>query len=55
MKRDWLRGLAVGLFATGALLAGIGNERHERGLVALSFGCFAAGVLAFLRWRAANR
>ena len=55
VQKEWLRALAVALFAVAAVLAGIGNERHERWLVALAFGCFAAGVLVVMRWRAANR
>ena len=55
MQEDGLRALAVVLFAAAAILAGLGNERHAEWLVGIAFGCFAAGALAFLRWRSANQ
>jgi len=50
-----LRGVAIALFAAGAVLAGVGNSTRAGWVVALAFLCFALGALAFGRWRRAHR
>jgi hypothetical protein len=50
-----LRGVAIVLFAAGAVLAGVGNSTRSGWMIALAFTCFLLGVLAFGRWRKALR
>ena len=52
---DRYRWAAVALLVVAATLSATGNHRHDRLLVALSYGCFLGAVVAVLAWRRARR
>ncbi|HUY70614.1 MAG TPA: hypothetical protein VMV08_00090 [Gaiellaceae bacterium] len=55
MGAERLRLAAIALFATGAILSGVGNESGRRWLTLLAFACFILGVMFVLRWRSTVR
>jgi hypothetical protein len=55
MALDRARLVAILCFAAAAVLVGVGNQTGERALTAIGFVAFAAGALAFFRWRGAQR